>query len=482
MSIKISNFVPLNAPSGNDIIPIIDVSEPNTADQNKKITVDNLLSLATGQENPYIKVTYTEDILPTAPDGNLIIGEAFNKYSDPPYTNRIPDGYNIVLGSFNSINAPNNNTEVYGEFKSPFVRIFGNENNIGQNCREASIIGSACGIAYNAAGALILGTNSAIGDYSNTADPLAVNDYSIAIGDSVNIQGNNCTAIGYVSKIYNKSANSIAIGTGARIGDTTATTPSDSAIALGDNAKSREDYSISVGYNSISSARYGVAIGAYSEIEAGATDSFCFGGYVSSTAEESISIGLYSYTNGPASIAIGPRASANPATARAISIGDGSAARAANSIVIGGNNGVNNTCSNSISIGDESGIFSGGIDAIILGSNNNINNNCQGSISIGKGNTIFTNSPNCVALGYNANVATALTNSIQLGTGTASVSNTLQFLSQPIANSTSIQIRTQTTNVAPTSTPADGTLILDQTGNGKLWVRVNGTWKSTTLS
>ena len=393
MSIKISNFVPLNTPAGNDILPIIDVSEPNTANQNKKITVDNLLSLATGQENPYIEVTYTDDVLPTAPDGNLIIGESFNKYSDLPYTNRIPDGYNIVLGSSNSINAPNDNTEVYGEFPSPSVRIFGNDNIIGQSCGEASIVGYSCAIAYNAWGALILGTNSAIGNFSNSADPLAVNDYSIAIGDSVNIEGNNCTAIGYVSKIYNKSANSIAIGTGARIGDTTSTTPSDSAIALGDNARSREDYSISVGYNSISSARYGVAIGAYSEIEAGATDSFCLGGYISSTAQESISIGLYSYTNGPASIAIGPRASANPTTARAISIGDGSAARAANSIVIGGNNGVINTCIDSISIGDESGILGNSNNTVLVGTNNNINADCSGSISIGYGNTIFLNSP-----------------------------------------------------------------------------------------
>ena len=78
MSIKISNFVPLNTPAGNNIIPIIDVTESNTTDQNKKITVDNLLFLSTGQENPYIKVTYTNDVLPTTPDGNLILGVRVN--------------------------------------------------------------------------------------------------------------------------------------------------------------------------------------------------------------------------------------------------------------------------------------------------------------------------------------------------------------------------------------------------------------------
>jgi hypothetical protein len=61
MSIKISDFVSLNTPSGNDIIPIIDVSEPNTANQNKKITVDNLLTLA-GSGSP----------LPTNTKGDII--------------------------------------------------------------------------------------------------------------------------------------------------------------------------------------------------------------------------------------------------------------------------------------------------------------------------------------------------------------------------------------------------------------------------
>ena len=34
---------------------------------------------------------------------------------------------------------------------------------------------------------------------------------------------------------------------------------------------------------------------------------------------------------------------------------------------------------------------------------------------------------------------------------------------------------------APTTTPADGAMHVD-TANSKLWVRVNGTWKSVTVS
>ncbi len=45
MPTKISNFPTSSTPALNDLIPIVDVSETNTANQNKKITVETLLSL-----------------------------------------------------------------------------------------------------------------------------------------------------------------------------------------------------------------------------------------------------------------------------------------------------------------------------------------------------------------------------------------------------------------------------------------------------
>lgn len=45
MPSKISNFPTSSTPALNDLIPIVDVSETNTANQNKKVTVETLLNL-----------------------------------------------------------------------------------------------------------------------------------------------------------------------------------------------------------------------------------------------------------------------------------------------------------------------------------------------------------------------------------------------------------------------------------------------------
>lgn len=475
MSIKISNFVPLNTPAGNDILPIIDVSEPNTADQNKKITVDNLLSLAGGGGNPYLQTDLTGTFSNNINTAGIILGENNNIVSNEAENS-------LIIGN-------NNSLEIIGSFGAGDNNyILGSFNINKDNSKQTSIFGYLNVLGADSDYSVLIGSESFLGFRTDGfAETSFDSKQSFVAGFKNTSLGFANTCIGNNNIIYEGTQTSVAIGSNivinSDVGIGNPVNILEGALAIGDQVKATDDYSVALGFSAEAKGRYSTCVGSYSIVEAGATEAVAIGGsYISSTGAESISIGVYSATNGPASIAIGAASSANPTTARAIAIGEASAARAANSIVIGGNNGVTNNCTNSISIGEESGIFSGGIDAIILGSDNNINNNCQGSISIGKGNTIFTNSPNCVALGYNANVATALTNSIQLGTGTASVSNTLQFLSQPIANSTSIQIRTQTTNVAPTSTPADGTLILDQTGNGKLWVRVNGTWKSTTLS
>lgn len=50
-----------------------------------------------------------------------------------------------------------------------------------------------------------------------------------------------------------------------------------------------------------------------------------------------------------------------------------------------------------------------------------------------------------------------------------------------VSSTTGIQATTQNTGMAPTSTPPNGTIIVDQTGNGTLYVRVNNTWKSVAL-
>lgn len=55
----------------------------------------------------------------------------------------------------------------------------------------------------------------------------------------------------------------------------------------------------------------------------------------------------------------------------------------------------------------------------------------------------------------------------------------IQKVEAPLA---AIVAPTQSTGVAPTSTPVNGTIIVDQSGNGRIYVRVNNTWKSVALA
>lgn len=468
MSIKISNFVPLNTPAGNDILPIIDVSEPNTVDQNKKITVSNLLSLAGAGGNPYLQTDLTGTFSSNVNTSGIILGENNNIISNEAENS-------LIFGN-------NNSLEVSGDFQQGDNNyILGSFNTNKDNSKQTFIVGYLNILGGDSDYSILIGSESFLGfrtdGYTDTSFD---SKQSFVAGYKNTSLGFSNTCVGNNNILYEGTQTSVVIGSNiivnSDVGIGNSPNIIEGVIAIGDEATATDDYSVALGFNTEAGGRYSTCLGPYSTVEAGANDAISIGGsYISSTAEESISIGLFSYTNGPASIAIGPRSSANPTTARAISIGDGSAARAANSIVIGGNNGVNNTCTNSISIGDESGIFSGGIDAIVLGSNNNINNNCQGSISIGKGNTIFTDSPNCIALGYNANVATALTNSIQLGTGTVTTSNTLQFGSTKLASNLGIAIKTNTAAPAVTATDV-GTLGLN--AGTPQYVDSSGTWTS----
>lgn len=507
MSIKISNFAPLNTPAGNDIIPIIDVSEPNTADQNKKITVDNLLSLAGAGGNPYLQTDLTGTFSSNVNTSGIILGENNNIISNEAENS-------LIFGN-------NNSLEVSGDLQQGDNNyILGSFNTNKDNSKQTFIVGYLNILGGDSDYSILIGSESFLGfrtdGYTDTSFD---SKQSFVAGYKNTSLGFSNTCVGNNNILYEGTQTSVVIGSNIIVNNDVGIGNSpniiEGVIAIGDEAIATDDYSVALGFNTKAEGRYSTCLGPYSTVEAGANDAISIGGsYISSTAEESISIGLYSYTNGPASIAIGPRASANPSTARAISIGDGSAARASYSIVIGGNNGVINTSLSTISIGDESGILGDSSGAIVLGSNNNINANSSNSICIGKDATIYPNCVNAIALGaqssivdngtnnivigagantnsncsnsiaigYLAEIVGNANNCIQLGIGSNGVSNSLKFLDITVANDTSIQISTQATNVAPTSTPADGTLILDQTGNGTLWVRVNGTWKSTTLS
>jgi hypothetical protein len=496
---KVSNLQNLPSADSNDLIHILDVSEPLAQNINKTIKVEDLLSTAGGQGSPYVVINTSNNGSPLPNEvtydigTSVFIGGNYNNNTGPSNTpGPLPNNLNgLYVGNNNTINY--DGIPIANPGYPSNTSIIGNSNFLYGYSNQSRIIGHSSTIKHSLGG-LIVGTNSIIGQapFDNTLTPDPINaanslnyDYSIAIGDSVNIESFFSVGIGVEAKVYN--SHSIAIGAGTKAG-------------LFGSVYHTKNYATAIGARSEAKGRYSTCIGAYSTVEENAQSAIAIGGsFVNNTASYSIAIGEYSYTNGEGAVVIGTNASAASSIGGSIAIGYGTAARTTRSLIIGENSGVNATNNtDNIILGHLSGISSNCSESIVIGNDIDLSistprsclighgvqilNNSSNSINIGYANIINTGSTFCSALGTNANIAASISNSVQLGTGTCSASNTLQFLTTPIANSTSIQASTQSTGVAPTSTPVNGTIIVDQSGNGRLYVRVNNTWKSVALA
>jgi hypothetical protein len=465
--VKISELLNLAIVESNDLIPIIDVSETSPQNKNKTITVANLY--------PYLNTNLNGASATNISLNSISLGADNVMTADP--TNE----FNYIIGSSNNIIGPD----------KVFQTIIGFNNYIEGVNRESQIVGYGNLIEEDSTNCSIFGANSSVGlGSTSNVDTFSIySGYSTGVGESITIQGPYCTALGYGCRTYDGSESCIAIGnnTETSIERITAGVPNplvDAAIAIGDSTIASKSYSVALGYNVINNARYGCALGAYAEIETGADDSICVGGgTIESLGVESIAIGTFSYVKGPASIAIGARASCNNTTNASIAIGNGAAARSANSLVMGENSGVTiNNNENNIIIGSFSGISNDSPNSIVIGAYANLALINPRNILIGNAGQINNNTTDSVAIGYNSVINSGLTNSVQLGTGVCNESNTLQFLNTPIANDKSIQATTQNTGLAPTYTAPNGTIVVDENGTGKIYVRVAGTWRSTSLT
>ena len=264
----------------------------------------------------------------------------------------------------------------------------------------------------------------------NNSD-VGTNNRGIAIGRSAIVNGLNAIAIGYTAEAPGSDdADAIAIGTNCR-----AVAPR--VVAIGKDiihgGISRDSVFIGTGAGTGTAseqAEFSVAIG-----------------YKADAREEScIAIGRGATTSGvfPKSIAIGVD-SACVGDTGGICIGYG----AANSGALG--------VTNSVSIGTNS--FTNGANAVAIG---------NGASAVGA---------DCIAIGDGAS---STLGAAQIGTGTNNTASTLQFLTNPIANSAGTQCTAAA--AAPSGTPADGTFYLDtSSGNGTLHIYSNGGWRSVAV-
>lgn len=111
-----------------------------------------------------------------------------------------------------------------------------------------------------------------------------------------------------------------------------------------------------------------------------------------------------------------------------------------------------------------------GVGAVTIGL---FNSSSESSISIGR--QAIASSTRTIALGFDAEATGA--DAVQIGTGDNTTASTLQYLDNTIANSDGIQAPVFAT--APTSTPADGSIAIDNVAN-TLYFRSSGAWQTVT--
>ena len=243
-------------------------------------------------------------------------------------------------------------------------------------------------------------------------------------GDGANATGADSIAIGYTSDIL--SDRGIAIGYASVIGAAN----SDKSIAVGDTARVDSLESIAIGPEAFckTMTRKSVAIGKNATIDTNSRYSTAIGYYARVTAESSIVIGSPALSQSEKSIVMG-----SPATSRS-----------EKSIAIGWQAGINTSSNNSIAIG---------------------------YASVNSGN------PSGIAIGYQAisNAAGA----VQIGSGSNSASNTIQFQSNRIANTTGILAGAS--SGAPAGAGTTNEIRFDS-GTGILYIYDGSSWLSTTLT
>ena len=172
-------------------------------------------------------------------------------------------------------------------------------------------------------------------------------------------------------------------------------------------------------------------------------------------------------------------ATASAPGTNSLAAGSGASAPGEGNIAIGRNSSVTSSIRNTV-LGSYASAATG--SSVVVGAFGSAT--ATRAISIGA--NALGGGADSVALGGGVNSAfaarTAASYTVQLLNGENSTTGTLQFRDITVCNSESIQATTQNTGVAPTTSPADGTIIVDEAGTGTLWVRVAGVWRSTALA
>lgn len=366
-------------------------------------------------------------------------------------------------------------------------------------------IGTVASIAVGSNAAVSSDSAIAIGNNTTIA---AASDNSIVLGNSANSSVINGVAIGTNAAVTGGASSSIVIGQDSSstafdniligrgitsnrvgcilIGRDASTTFGLKSVAIGEGAHAGAASTVSIGVGSIADAAGAAQIGTGTN---NSVDTLQYkdnrladqnGLYTAHTATNyspssanNIDSHLAAIDTELASVGGDPYIDIN-------SSGSQPTANGNNAVAIG--SGAQTAFDNNISIGTGA-ITTNSFSAIAIGQN--ANGEGQLSVSIGSGATALNNGGVSIGNGANSTggsgaiaigrFASSTAGGIQLGTGTNPNSNTLQYLSNTIANSTSIQLSTQSTGTVPASTPAAGTAVFD-TSNDTLYIYNGSTW------
>lgn len=508
---KLTELVELSTADDADLIHILDVSEPVVTNQNKKITVQNLLDGLGGGDEPYVEIGYT-GVEPTAASNSIAIGQNIQTFSNTIAIGRdIPqasstflhhigigsgidfggDGGagNIIIGAGAGSGAADEQI-VIGH--NAFGGDLGGAVVIGQSAsadgNDSVTIGRNCSTNNNTE--IAIGNNISIGDgdtvaavggiaIGSTAGLASTNDAtnSIAIGTSTLVNSLAGVCIGNNADIAANSPDAIAIGTSAQVGNNDA-----NAIAIGNNPSAFSADTIAMGNNtSVSGGADSIGIGARNTVvgpsqyvvgtdntlDAGTATVYAFSSGNQSFGEQNVirdcrQVFIFGQQNTATGLADN------------VIIGE-------DNVLTGGQNvaATDSNMFNNIQLGNQNSIIDtvqadtqGG--RIQIGRANLCNaTNSRQSIQIGELTIVRDNCANAIAIGTNAEIGTGAEGAVQIGIGTNSEINTLKFRSTKIADSSGIMVPLDAG--VPSVILDDGHIRIDNT-NDALYFRSGGAW------
>ena len=298
------------------------------------------------------------------------------------------------------------------------------------NGKDSVAVGDAARSSSSAENSIAIGRKAVSGSFSGmTADGdsstvvIGGGKSSVSIGDAANARGNSSIALGDGATVYNDGANVQLNSNSMAIGTQASTVASNNAIALGNKAAvtKNSNSAVAIGDNAKAGAEDALALG--KGAAASGADSMAAGTGAAASGSNALALGTAAQAGGTDAVAIGNGAVAG--SSASVVLGKDASANAVRSVVLGPNAGVGmvgdvlGAKGSHVVIGDGAGNNVDGQQNIAIGyktgnnvsSDHNVAIGSEAGTNIGSGGN--TSEGKNVSIGYHANKNDAAVSRIQ---------------------------------------------------------------------